>query len=165
MTSMARHWRRLHQIEDERRDLLALAADAAAASNERFHLGIPTDDDLEAFDPTVPSTIFDDLYYAFSNDKRTWSEQLAASPAERLALDAVRYQGDRAGLHDALQALRGLAATGGYHTKTGWKRATPSQRSHARILLRRLVPMIVAFEGQDHAPIWNHPTGNSQGDS
>jgi hypothetical protein len=26
------------------------------------------------------------------------------------------------------------------------------------------VPMIIAFEGQAHAPTWNHPTGNTQAD-
>lgn len=158
MTSLTSQRRRLRQIEDRRRDLLSTAGNEAQARDHRFHIGMPTDDDIDDFALQVSSLIFFELDQAFANDGRSRDEQLAAAPAARLALDAAYCGEDRAALHEALQALRRLAATGDYSTAKGWRRATPPQRSHARVLLRRLIRMVVWNDAQASSATVNGDT-------
>ncbi len=139
--SMTSAWNRLDKIQSARADLTALDPTPKARAQRRFHLGVADDEDLEIIDADVPDHIQLLLANAFDADGRSWQEQLIASPAERLAVDAASAQ-SRPELLDALKALRRLARYGDFRTSRGWRRAEPVQRSYARLLLRRLVRII-----------------------
>ena len=121
-TSMANAWNRLQRIESARSDVLGHDADPKTRAEHRFALGIADDADLEVLAPEFPQQILVLLADAFETDGRSWLEQLLASPAERLAVDAAAAQ-NRAQLLEGVRALRRLARHGDFQTPQGWRRA------------------------------------------